>query len=180
MTDLIVSGIGRQAQRGFARFGPMVVRCALGRGGRRVRKREGDGATPIGRWPVRAIYVRRQGCLFLRALPSVGRVRLLEPADGWCDAPDARAYNRPVKHPYPASAERLWRDDHLYDVIVVLGYNDCPRLRGRGSAIFLHLLRRASADGAILPTEGCVGLGSRDLGIILRRLGRGSAVRVVG
>jgi L,D-peptidoglycan transpeptidase YkuD (ErfK/YbiS/YcfS/YnhG family) len=180
MADLIVSGIGRRAQRGFARLGPLVMQCALGRGGRRVMKREGDGATPIGRWPIREVYVRPTGQLYLRLVPAAGRVRLLRPDDGWCDAPGARHYNQRVRHPYPDSAERLWRDDHLYDAIVVLGYNHCPRRRNRGSAIFLHLLRRAAEGDNILPTEGCIGLEARDLRVVLGRLGRGSAVRVLG
>lgn len=178
--DLVVSGLSRRASQGWARLGPVVMRCALGRGGRQVMKREGDGATPIGRWPIRGVYYRAGGLIGLRHAPSVGLARRLRPDDGWCDALGDRNYNRAVRHPYPASAERLWRDDHLYDVIVVLGYNDRPRRQGWGSAIFLHLLRRAGRDGAIQATEGCVGLAARDLALVLRRLGRGSAVRVVG
>ncbi len=178
--DLIVSGVGRQARQGFARLGPLMMTCALGRGGRQVMKREGDGVTPIGRWPVRRILVKPTGSIRLRAAPSVGRVALLRSDAGWGDDPGDRNYNRPVRHPYPASAEHLWRDDHLYDVIVVLGYNDLPRRRGMGSAIFLHLLRRGGDDGAILPTQGCVGLTARDLRLVLNHLGPGSAVRVLG
>lgn len=180
MGDLIISGVGRQAQRGVARLGPLVMACALGRGGRQVLKREGDGATPIGRWPIRQVYVRPEGFVFPRAVPAVGLARRLREDDGWCDEPGDRNYNRPVRHPYPASAEHLWRADHLYDVILVLGHNDCPRRRGMGSAIFLHLLRRTSDDGAILATEGCIGLAARDLKIVLSRFRRGSAVRVLG
>lgn len=180
MRDLIISGIGRQAQQGFARLGPITMTCALGRGGRQVMKREGDGVTPIGRWPVRRVYVKPTGSIRLSATPSVDRVETLRCKDGWCDESGDRNYNKPVRHPYPASAEHLWRDDHLYDVIVVLGYNDYPRRRGFGSAIFLHLLRRGPDTGAILPTEGCVGLAARDLRLVLNHLGRGSAVRVLG
>ena len=176
---LIVGGVGHRASRGWARLGPVTMPCALGRGGRRMIKREGDGATPIGRWPIRRIYVRPGGRLGLRQAPSVGFTTHLRPEDGWCDAPDDRNYNRPVRHPYPASAERLWRDDHLYDVIVVLGYNARPRRRGMGSAIFFHLMRRSTENSEILPTDGCVGLDARDLLMVLRHLGRGSAVHVL-
>ncbi len=100
-------------------------------------------------------------------------VRPIRPHDGWCDAPADRNYNRPVRHPYPASAERLWRADGLYDVVVVLGYNDRPRVRGRGSAIFMHVARPGYA-----PTEGCIALARPHLLRLLERLGPRSAVAV--
>lgn len=181
--DLIIGATSRRACEGWARIGPVVMRCALGRGGRTVRKREGDGATPIGRWAVRAILVRPDGLIPVRRLALPVPVAPIARKDGWCDAAGDRNYNRPVRHPYPASAERLWRADHLYDVVVVLGYNDRPRRRGAGSAIFLHLMRRHGHnawDGEIAPTEGCIGLAARDLRVVLGRLRRGSAVRVLG
>jgi L,D-peptidoglycan transpeptidase YkuD (ErfK/YbiS/YcfS/YnhG family) len=144
-----------------------------------MRKREGDGATPIGRWTVRAFFVRPDGRLRLRSRALPAPARVIAKQDGWCDAPGDRNYNRPVRHPYPASAERLWRADDLYDVIVVLGYNDQPRRRGAGSAIFLHLMRRRD-NGEPAPTEGCVALAARDLAIVIAKLRPGSAVRVLG
>ncbi|MFS0738013.1 L,D-transpeptidase family protein [Sphingomonas sp. 1P06PA] len=127
------------------------IRCEIGRGGAvpAADKREGDGATPIGRWPLRAVLLRadRVGRPAGLRLPW----RWIRRDDGWCDDPADPAYNRPVRHPYPASAERLWRADGLYDVIVVLGHNDSPVVPGAGSAIFLHCL-----EGR--PTAGCVAI----------------------
>jgi L,D-peptidoglycan transpeptidase YkuD (ErfK/YbiS/YcfS/YnhG family) len=97
----------------------------------------------------------------------------LDPDDGWCDAPDDPAYNQPVRLPYPASAERLWREDRIYDVIVILGYNDDPVVPGAGSAIFLHLARPDYA-----PTRGCVALAPADLIHLLALARPGDAVRV--
>lgn len=96
------------------------------------------------------------------------------PYDGWCDAPADPAYNRRVRLPYPARAETLWRADGLYDLLIVLGYNDDPVVAGRGSAIFLHL---AQPDFA--PTEGCVALTRPDLLAVLAEAERGSRV-VIG
>ena len=90
---------------------------------------------------------------------------------GWCDAPSDRNYNRQVTLPYTASAESLWRDDHLYDVIVVLDYNRMPRSRGRGSAIFLHVARPSFA-----PTEGCIAMKYEHLLRLLRMLKPGTAI----
>ena len=90
---------------------------------------------------------------------------------GWCDAPNDRNYNRKVTLPYAASAETLWRDDHLYDVIVVLDYNLMPRSRRRGSAIFLHVARLS-----LSPTEGCIAIKREHLLRLLHVLSPGAAV----
>jgi len=160
------------AQRGIACAGALKLPCALGRGGRRARKHEGDGATPVGVWPMREALYRgdRVGRPVTR-LP----VSPIRPRDGWCDDPRDRNYNRPVRLPYPASHERLWRADHLYDLVIVLGYNDGPRSRGRGSAIFMHL-----AAPGFAPTEGCIALREADLRKLLAVAGPGAAVRVTG
>jgi len=130
-------------------------RCATGRGGLRADKREGDGATPRALLPLRRVLYRAdRGPAPACAVP----VEPLGPADGWCDDPADAAYNRPVTLPHPARHEALWRDDAVYDVIGVLGWNDAPAERGRGSAIFLHVARPDHA-----PTEGCVALALPDL-----------------
>ena len=146
------------------------LRCALGRSGvvAATVKREGDGATPAGRWPLRRVLYRPDR---LRAPITRLHVTPLETCDGWCDAPGDLAYNQPVTLPYAASAERLWRDDPLYDLIVVLGHNDDPVVAGHGSAIFLHVARPDYA-----PTEGCVALARADLLAVLADAGPGDAV----
>lgn len=134
--------------------------CAIGSGGLTARKTEGDGGTPIGRWSLREVFYRADR----RPRPQTRLpARPIVPTDGWCDAPQDRNYNRIVTLPYPASAEHLWRDDHLYDLIVVLGYNDRPRIQGRGSAIFMHLAR-----SGFPPTEGCLALEEHHLRLLLR------------
>ncbi len=134
-------------------------RAALGKGGIASRKQEGDEATPAGLLPLRRVLFRAdRGPRPRAAVP----VTLLAPDDGWCDAPDDKAYNRMVRLPHDARAETLWRDDGIYDVIGVLGWNDAPVVRGFGSAIFLHLAR---ADYA--PTEGCIALSRPDLLAVL-------------
>ena len=159
------------ATRGMLKLGSLQVPCALGRTGCSARKREGDGATPIGRWTMREVLYRADRV----ARPRTGLpLRAIRQHDGWCDAPADRNYNRPVRHPYAASAERLWRQDGLYDLVVVLGYNDRPRVRGRGSAIFMHV-----AAPGLGPTAGCIALERRHLVCLLARLGRGAAVAVL-
>jgi L,D-peptidoglycan transpeptidase YkuD (ErfK/YbiS/YcfS/YnhG family) len=157
--DLIVS---RENDQWRARAGTRSWRCAIGAGGLRpeAEKREGDGATPLGCYALRRLVYRADRI----AKPETRLpVAALSPEDAWCDAPEDPAYNRPVRLPYGASHERLWRDDGIYDVIAMLGYNDDPPVAGLGSAIFLHVAR---ADYA--PTQGCVALALPDLLNFLR------------
>lgn len=145
--------------------------CALGRAGLVASKREGDGGTPIGDYPLRRVLYRADRLdKPATALP----VQALRSDDGWCDAPEDAAYNQQVRLPYPASAEALWRQDHLYDVVVVLGQNDAPPVPGRGSAVFLHLAR---PDWG--PTEGCVALAPEALLEVLAEAGPETRLRVL-
>lgn len=153
-------------------FDGRTVRCALGKAGvvDAVTKREGDGASPAGRWVMRRVFYRPDRVVRPEtALP----VQPIDPADGWCDAPDDPAYNRRIATPYPASHEKMWRDDHVYDVVVELGYNDNPPVPGRGSAIFMHLARPDWSG-----TEGCIALDLQDLLAVLKVAPPGSAVEI--
>lgn len=168
--DLRVHARTRSATCGFLFTGPLVLPCALGRSGRSARKREGDGATPSGVWrPLLVLYRADRVTRPRTRLP----VRPLRVDDGWCDAVGDRNYNRPVRHPYTASAERLWREDGLYDVIFVLDHNQRPRVQGAGSAIFVHVARPGYS-----PTEGCVALARHHLLLVLTKMGAGSRVTI--
>jgi L,D-peptidoglycan transpeptidase YkuD (ErfK/YbiS/YcfS/YnhG family) len=153
----MMSELARVTPDGLLRFQGQVFRCALGKGGIRpaTEKREGDGATPAALMPLRRVLFRAD-----RLAPPACAVpkEPLAPRDGWCDDPTHPDYNRPVRLPHPASHEELWRRDEVYDVIGVLGWNDAPVERDRGSAIFLHIARPDYA-----PTEGCVALAQPDL-----------------
>jgi L,D-peptidoglycan transpeptidase YkuD (ErfK/YbiS/YcfS/YnhG family) len=168
---IVVRSLSARSTRGLLDLGDgRLLPCALGRSGRQAVKREGDGGTPIGRWTFRYALWRAD-----RLLPPATMLPLrpIRVADGWCDAVGDRNYNRPVRHPYPASAEHLWRDDDLYDIVVVLGANDRPRVQGRGSAIFLHLARPGYR-----PTAGCVALARSHMLGIMARLSPGRAILV--
>ncbi len=152
-------------------FGETVA-ASFGRGGAIAAdaKREGDGATPLGRWPIRAALLRPD-----RVAAPVTRLpwRWLRPDDGWSDDPADPAYNRPVRLPHGHSAEAMWRDDGAYDVVLVLGHNDAPPVAGLGSAIFWHC-----SEGR--PTAGCIAM---DRAVLLRWLPLivpGSMVRIEG
>jgi L,D-peptidoglycan transpeptidase YkuD (ErfK/YbiS/YcfS/YnhG family) len=143
-------------------------RVAIGPGGIGVKGGEGDGITPRGSFPVREVFYRADRT---PKPDTVLPLRALARDDGWCDAPDDPNYNRLVKLPYPASHEQLWREDHLYDLVVVLGYNDDPVVPGKGSAIFLHLARPDFSA-----THGCVALKYEDALAAIAQLRPGDQV----
>ncbi len=140
---------------GTLRFGAETIRAACGRAGLTTHKLEGDGATPAGVLPLRRVLYRADRVARPRAAVPLEPIA---PEDGWCDDLADPRYNQMVRLPCEARHEALWRQDGLYDVVGVLGWNDRPVERGRGSAIFLHV---ASGDHA--PTEGCLALGLADL-----------------
>lgn len=160
MSRFIVRGLSRACTQGKLHLGFQAYPCALGRSGRGPKAKEGDGVTPIGCWEIRHVYYRPDRLARPRTSLSVAPITANM---GWCDAPDDANYNRPVPLPYPASHEALWRGDHLYDLLAVLGANDWPRAKGRGSAIFLHLARSDCG-----PTEGCIALSRPHLERVLR------------
>ena len=161
MTDLVVTPTGLRA---FGRTLP----CAIGRGGVATDKREGDGATPAGMHRIVAMLHRPD-----RVPPPAPWSRAIGPRDLWCDDPASPAYNRRVRAPFAASAERLRRADPLYDVVIVLDWNMAPAVPGRGSAIFVHGWRRPGA-----PTDGCVALAPRDLAWLAARVRQGDRLVV--
>ncbi|MBO6806538.1 L,D-transpeptidase family protein [Thalassospira sp.] len=146
---------------GFLRVGDHSFRCALGFNGviDADSKTEGDGKTPAGRWQLRYVMYRadRRPCPRTR-LP----VTTISFWDGWCDDPKHPDYNCPVRLPFDASHEKLFRDDDLYNIIVVLGHNDDPPVPGKGSAIFMHIAKPDYAG-----TEGCVALAEDELETLL-------------
>jgi L,D-peptidoglycan transpeptidase YkuD (ErfK/YbiS/YcfS/YnhG family) len=153
-------------------LGGRWTNCALGKGGVKAAgaKREGDGASPLGVWPIRRVLYRPdRGIAPLTGLPTAP----IAEDDGWCDAPGDPFYNRPVKLPYPASAETLWRGDELYDLVVVLGHNDEPPVAHLGSAIFVHIAKPGYA-----PTEGCVALTREDLAELLSKAQPGDMIAI--
>ncbi len=150
--DIVVSRAGD----GYAAdWGAGARRCAVGRAGIAEKQREGDGVTPLGRWPLRQVLFRADR---ISAPRTTLQLDPIEPDQAWCDVPGDPNYNRMVRLPYPSIDERLWRDDSLYDLIVVVGYNDSPPISGKGSAIFLHLARPDFS-----PTAGCVATARGDL-----------------
>ena len=146
--------------------------CALGSNGIGVKDREGDGITPLGKWPIRYGFYREDR---LSRPESAFPFLPISRDMGWCDEPGDPYYNRLIKHPYAASHESLWREDHMYDLILVLGFNDDPVVPAKGSAIFMHI-----AGDDYSPTAGCIALSKEDFHSVLLKLTHHSMVDVRG
>jgi L,D-peptidoglycan transpeptidase YkuD (ErfK/YbiS/YcfS/YnhG family) len=150
-------------RRGWLTAGGQTVPVALGRGGIRANKREGDGGTPKGSFRPRQLWWRADRHPRPRTfLP----VRAIGPEDAWCEDPTSRHYNQPMRLDRGCGGDRLQRDDQLYDFIVEIDHNTRPRIAGRGSAVFLHLARENFG-----PTAGCVSMSKAAMLRLLARIG---------
>jgi L,D-peptidoglycan transpeptidase YkuD (ErfK/YbiS/YcfS/YnhG family) len=162
MTDANIIDVAAHAgaTSGTLRLGALTFSCMVGRAGIVAAKQEGDGGTPEGLFPLREVRYRPDRL----SLPPKTALPLLplQPTDGWCDDPADPSYNTLVRVPHRVRSETLWRDDHVYDALAVIGWNDAPVVAGAGSAIFLHVMRRDAA-GKPRPTAGCVALEFADL-----------------
>lgn len=171
ISTIVVRAKPGDRTKGLLQVGATVFPCALGSGGISADKREGDGATPLATMRLLSGYFRRDHF-------ATGQTRLamhaIAPDLGWCEVPDDRNYNRPVKIPYRASHERMKRDDRLYDACLVLDWNIRPRRRGRGSAIFFHLARPG-----FTPTQGCVAVTARVMARLLPHLSNRTVLKVL-
>ncbi|MGA7787458.1 MAG: L,D-transpeptidase family protein [Xanthobacteraceae bacterium] len=148
--------------RGWLVAGSKTLPVALGRGGIKAVKREGDGGTPAGRFHPIRLWWRADRLSRPRTLLPVRRIGT---ADAWCENPVDRRYNRAFQRSANEPGDRLRRDDGLYDVFVEIDHNARPRVARHGSAVFIHIAR----DG-FAPTAGCVALRRRDLLGLVSRL----------
>ncbi|MCL6284640.1 L,D-transpeptidase family protein [Ruegeria sp. 2012CJ41-6] len=140
--------------------------CTIGTGGLTMRKREGDGATPIGTHRIVGMFYRPD-----RLIPPTPWAHPVGPRDLWSDDGGDPAYNMWVRTPHGYSHEALRRSDPLYDLVLVMDWNLPDAVPGQGSAIFIHQWRRPG-----YPTEGCIALRRQHLHWIARRVSYGTRV----
>ncbi len=167
---IAVASLSASATCGWLILPGSNMKCALGRHGIRPCKREGDGATPTGSFEIRRLLYRPDKLpppvTLLPATP-------LAPDLGWCDDPASSRYNQLVHLPFRKSHEKMWRSDDLYDIVIELGFNDRPVVRGRGSAVFMHI-----ASAGYAPTEGCIAVSMGGMRRLVAQLKPGDRVRI--
>jgi L,D-peptidoglycan transpeptidase YkuD (ErfK/YbiS/YcfS/YnhG family) len=171
LTMIRIRARAGNSRQGWLTADGMTIPVALGRGGIRANKREGDGGTPRGVFHPRKLWWRADRHTRPRTFIAAHAIR---PEDAWCEDPDDRQYNRPIRLTREEAGDRLTRKDHLYDFIVEIDHNTSPRVAGRGSAVFLHLARENFG-----PTAGCVSMTQGAMRHLLRRLGRKTKI-VIG
>ncbi len=159
VTYLHVRAISACATRGVLVCGSLSLPCALGRSGRVFRKREGDGASPVGIWRLNQLYYRHDRIF---AIPSNLPSTPIRRGWGWCETVGDRNYNRRVNLPYATAHEELRRKDDLYDIVVDTSHNRRPRVQGQGSAIFFHIARENYTA-----TAGCIAVSLKDMQKVL-------------
>lgn len=139
--------------------------CLIGKSGmvNYGAKREGDGATPRGRWALKRVFYRKDR---IRHIETPLEKFSISKNLGWCDEPNSRYYNKLVMLPICASHEKLWREDNKYNIVIELGFNDDPVIANKGSCIFIHCIDRNQ-----LFTEGCIGLEQEHVIAILLEAG---------
>lgn len=173
MTDWIVTPDAVNPTMGLLAGGGLSFKCALGKSGviDAALKREGDGFTPLGAYPFRRLFYRADR--LDRPVCDLKSQKTRQ-TDGWCDATEHENYNQLVELPFVASHEKLWREDHVYDLIVEIGHNDTPPIPSLGSAIFMHIAR-----GDYEPTEGCIALSLPDMLAFLSKVGLEDTIRII-
>ena len=156
---------------GYLKYKNLKFRCALGKAGIRIKKKEGDNITPKGTYKIIRIYCRKDR---IRQVKSRIKIYKINKKIGWCDDPRSEKYNQLIKLPNKFRHEKFYRKDHLYDLIIVLNYNMRPVIKNKGSAIFIHLAKRN-----YYPTKGCIALSKNNLLMILNKINKNTKIEIL-
>ena len=154
----------------YLKYKKLKFRCALGKGGIKIKKREGDNITPKGSYKIVKVYYRKDR---IKKISTRIKCNNIKKNMGWCDDPKSKKYNKLIKLPTQFNHEKLYRKDNIYDLILVLNYNMRPIIKNKGSAIFIHV-----ANKNYKPTQGCISLKKKDLTRILPLLTKKTKVLI--
>ena len=146
----------------FLYFDKYKIKCAVGKRGITVNKREGDDKTPAGLFKFKSIFYRKDRIPIIRINL---RKFIIKKNMGWCDDIDSKFYNKLIKFPFNFGAEKLWLKENIYDVIIIISHNIKPVVSGKGSAIFLHISRKN-----YLSTRGCIAISKRDMHFLISKI----------
>ena len=155
---------------GYLKYKNLKFRCALGKGGVKKKTMEGDNITPKGIFKIIKIYYRPDKIKKIKTL--IKKIKIKKNM-GWCDDPSSRFYNKLVNLPTKYTHEKLYRNDSLYDLIVVLSYNTNPIIKNKGSAIFIHI-----AKNSYKKTKGCIALKKEHLIEIISKIKKNTKIKI--
>ena len=149
-------------------FDKYKVKCAIGKRGIGFKKKEGDNLTPKGKFKIKSILYRKDRVSNLKS--NIKKLQIKRNM-GWCDDPKTKNYNKLIYFPFKFSAEKLYRKDNIYDVILVLNFNTNPIQKNKGSAIFIHVAKKRYKD-----TKGCVGIYKKDMRRLVKKVNKKTIV----
>ena len=155
---------------GYLKYKKFKFRCALGKGGIKQKEREGDFITPKGKFKLIKIYYRSDR---IKKINSTLKKIKIKKNMGWCDDVSSNYYNKQIKINKKISHEKLHRKDNVYDIIVVLNYNLNPIIKGKGSAIFLHVAKKNYNK-----TQGCIALKKNELLYLVSKIKKNTQIRI--
>ena len=146
------------------------VKCAIGKRGIGIKKKEGDNITPKGKFKIKLIMYRKDRILnFKTKLTKLGIYKNM----GWCDDPLSKNYNKLIRFPFAYNAEKLYRNDNIYDIVLVLNFNTDPIIKNRGSAIFIHIAKKNYRN-----TEGCIAIKKTDLKKLVKKINKKTIINI--
>jgi L,D-peptidoglycan transpeptidase YkuD (ErfK/YbiS/YcfS/YnhG family) len=155
---------------GYLKYKNFKFRCALGKGGIKQKEREGDFITPKGKFKLIKIYYSSDR---IKKISSTLKKIKIKKNMGWCDDVSSNYYNKQIKINKKITHEKLHRKDSLYDIIVVLNYNLNPIIKGKGSAIFLHVAKKNYNK-----TQGCIALKKNELLSLISKIKKNTQIRI--
>ena len=155
----------------FVSYSNYKAKCAVGKRGISIKKKEGDFITPKGTFKIREIFYRKDRVqnLITRIKKTVIRKNM-----GWCDDPKSKKYNKLIYFPFKHSAEKLYRRENIYDIILVLNFNMNPVKKNKGSAIFIHVAKKS-----FQPTQGCIALNKFELIKLVKSIKINTVVKII-
>ena len=156
---------------GHLTYKNLKFKCTLGKAGINVKKKEGDNITPLGTYKISKVYYRKDR---IKKISSKLKLIKIKKNMGWCDDPNNKNYNQLIKIPSKYSYERLFRNENIYDLIIVLNYNMNPVIKNKGSAIFIHIAKKR-----FQPTEGCIAISKKNLLYLIRNISKNTKIKII-
>ena len=147
------------------------LKCSIGKRGITNKKREGDKKTPKGVFKFKKVLYRKDR---ISGLETKLKLIPIKQNMGWCDDINSKFYNKLIRFPSNKSSERLFRKDNIYNIIIVIDFNMSPIIKGKGSAIFIHL-----ATKNYKPTQGCIALNIKDIRLLLKKISKKDKIKII-
>jgi len=148
-------------------FDDFSIKCVIGKNGLNKNKKEGDKSTPIGNFKLGPLYWRADK---IEKPETNISCKKINKNMGWCNDIDSRFYNKEIKVNKKIKHEKLFRKDYKYNLFLVIKYNDKKIIKGKGSAIFIHLTKNYKK------TAGCIAVKEKDFLVMIKLLSNKSKI----